>query len=243
MKKIGIILIILISLASAILIAKDAIIKRTLEGIVSLTTGLKMEIGELKADIPKTSIWARDIIVLNPPHFKDKVMFVIPELYIDYDHKGILKKEIHLNSVHIYLRELTIVKNSENETNIGYIKKLGEKRARDRKKASGKYDLQIDLLRLKIGKIIRKDYSEGERPLVSEYNINMDSRYRNVKNANEIVRIIISRALLNTAIEAISDINGFKDAASMPLKEGKEILKKGVDEFKNILKAPFTAKE
>ncbi len=246
MKKISIILLILIFTVVAISIAKDLIIKTSIEGIVSLATGLRMDIGTLRVSVTKTYIDIKDMVIFNPPHFNDKVMLKAPEVYIDYDLPAILKKKVHLNEVRIDLRELTIVKNRANKTNLDYVKDLKPKQGKAAEEASGEQGrrLQIDNLRLKIGKVIYKDYSAGEKPQVSEYKINLDSSYKNVKNTKEIMRIIISKAVINTAIGTISGVGKFgEDVASDTLEGGKDVLKKTVGEIKDILKNPFKDKE
>lgn len=246
MKKISIILIIIIFTVVAASIAKDLIIKTSIEGIVSLATGLRMNIGSLKVSITDTYIDIKDMVIFNPPHFNDRVMLKAPEVYIDYDLLAILKKKIHLNEVRIDLRELTVVKNRANKTNLDYVKDLKPTQGEAAGEASGEQGrrLQIDNLRLKIGKVIYKDYSAGEKPQVSEYKINIDASYKNVKDTKEIMRLIISKAIISTAIGTISGVGKFgEDVASDTLEGGKDVLKKTADEIKDLFKSPFKKKE
>jgi len=240
MKKIGTIILILIFLTISFSIAKDVIIKNSIERIVSLATGgLKLRIGSLRASIPKTLISINDMVILNPAHFKDKIMLDMPRIYIDYDLSALLKKKIHLYNVRIDLREFTIVKSRDRKTNLDYIKSPEKKGSPAKKKAKKSRDLQIDELNLKIGKVIYKDYSTSGEPSVSEYNINIDSRYKNIKNANQIIKIIVAKAVINTAIETLLDFREFDDIASDGLEKGSDAIKKTVDELKDIFKSPF----
>ena len=240
MKKIGTIILILIFLAITLSIAKDFIIKTSIERIVSFATGgLKLRIGSLKTSLSQTFISVNDMVILNPDHFKDKVMLDIPHIYIDYDLSALLKKKIHLYNVDIDLKEFTIVKSKDLRTNLDYIKNPENKKVPTEKKTKKSIDLQIDELNLKIKKVIYKDYSISEEPSVSEYNINIDSRYKNIKNANQIIKLIVARAVINTAIENLLDIKEFDNIASDKLKSGKDALKKTVNELKDIIKSPF----
>lgn len=241
MKKIGTILIILIFLIMGVSIAKDVIIKKSIESIVSIATGgLKLNIRSLKVSIPRTFITIKGMVILNPDNFKDKIMLDIPHVYIDYDLSALLKKKIHLYDVQIDLKEFTIVKNINRETNLDYIKG-SKKKTETKRKPSKSPDLQIDELNLKIGKLIYKDYSMPGEPSVSEYNINIDSRYKNIKNANQIIKLIVAKAVINTAIENLLDIREYDDIASDKLESGKDALKKTVNELKDIFKtkSPF----
>ena len=240
MKKIGTIILILIFLSITLSIAKDVIIKTSVERIVSLATGgLKLKIGSLRASIPQTIININSMVILNPDHFKDKIMLDIPHIEIDYDISALLKKKIHLYKVSIDLREFTIVKDKNHKTNLNYIKSDNKKTGKRKKKAKKSRDLQIDELNLKIGKLIYKDYSMPGEPSVSEYNINIDSRYKNIKNANQIIKLIVARAVINTAVENLLDVRELDDIASDKLKTGKEVLEKTVNEIKDIFKSPF----
>ncbi|MFC1624699.1 hypothetical protein ACFL28_05280, partial [Candidatus Omnitrophota bacterium] len=207
MKKIGIIILILILLGMGLLIAKDAMIKRAIEDVISIATGLKVDIGRLKVSILKTFISIDDVIILNPEQFDDRIMLDAPQIYIDYDLGAIFRKKIHLNDMRIDLRGLTIVKTAQGTTNLDSIKNLKKEKKRGQKKSPKRSNLEIDNLELKIGTLTYKDYSGGGEPRVSRFKINLEARYKNVKNTSEIMRIIVARALINTAIGGFSDFS------------------------------------
>lgn len=243
MKKVGVILIILICLIISASVAKDVIIKNSVKGIASIATGLSLDIGELKTGIAKTYISINDLVILNPPHFNDRVMLDIPEIYIDYDLPSLLKKRIHLYNMRINLKELTVIKDKDGKTNLDYLKGLRQEGGdKEQKGRSKKGSFLIDDLNLKMGKVIYKDYSAGEEPIVSEYKVNIDSRYKNVRDAKEIIRIIIVKAVLNTAIGNLTDFRRFRDIGSDTIESGKDILEKTVTELKNIFEVPFKKK-
>ncbi|MBU1932972.1 MAG: hypothetical protein KKC66_03620, partial [Candidatus Omnitrophica bacterium] len=91
----------------------------------------------------------------------------------------------------------------------------------------------------KIGKVIYKDYSGGGNPIVSEYSVNIASNYKNVNNPEDLVRIIVAKALMNTALGRLTDFNQLKDMPLNTLEQGKNILKNTADDLKNIIKSPF----
>lgn len=246
MKKIALILIILIVLITSLSIVKDALIKISIQSIVYMSTGLRVDIGGLKTSIPGTFIRISNAVILNPANFDDKIMLDIPEIYIDYDLPAMLRKKIHLNDLRINLREFIVVKNKDARTNLDYIKTFKQKEDVKQKKGSKDSvspNLQIDNLTIKIGKIIYKDYFQAEEPVVSQYKINIDSRYKNIKNVDEIVRAIVTRALINTAIGGLPDFTKFRSTVSgevqSTLESTKDVLKKKVDELKDIFKSPF----
>jgi len=154
-------------------------------------------------------------------------MFSIPEIYIDYDLSALFRKKIHLKNVRINLKEFTIIKNQDGKRNIEYIKDLKKqgKPGKKQKSSSKSAKLQIDNLELKIGKVIYKVYSGEKDPHISEYKINIDARYKNLKSTNEIVTLIIAKAMMNTAIDTLLDFDKVKDIPLDTLESGKNILK------------------
>ncbi|MDD2866862.1 MAG: hypothetical protein PHO59_06010, partial [Candidatus Omnitrophica bacterium] len=62
--------------------------------------------------------------------------------------------------------------------------------------------LQIDLLKLSIGKIIYKDYSKGETPKIEVYDLGYKQKtYQNITSAQQLVALILSEAMKGTAIK------------------------------------------
>ena len=56
---------------------------------------------------------------------------------------------------------------------------------------------------------------------------------------NNVIKLIVTRAVINTAVENILDFKEFDNIASDKLKSGKDTLKKTVNELKDIIKSPF----
>ena len=103
------ILIVLVVLA----FSKDMIIKTAVEKGVEVVTGLPLQMKGLTVGIIKTLVGIRDLKVLNPAGFKDRVMIDMPEIYVDYNLPDIIKGKIHLNDVRLNLKEFVVVKKKE----------------------------------------------------------------------------------------------------------------------------------
>jgi hypothetical protein len=67
--------------------------------------------------------------------------------------------------------------------------------------------MRIDVLNLKIGKAVYKDYSSGGAPSVTEYNINIDKTFRNVDNPNTLVSLLVVEALTKTPIAGLANFD------------------------------------
>ena len=238
MKKIRFVLILAIAVF-ILFVLKDVIIKTSIESVVSYKTGLRIEIGGLKTSFSKSFISIEDMFILNPKGFDDRIMAELPEVYIDYDLPAILKRKIHLQNIKINLKELTIVKEKGDRKNLDQIKSLKkEKTEKQKEKDSRSQGLQIDNLYLKMGKVIYKDYSSGGKPTITEFDININARYKNLKNADAIMELIIAKAIISTALGKLSDFDGFEDIASDASGEGKNVFKKAFEEIKSLLGSP-----
>ena len=105
------------------------------------------------------------------------------------------------------------MKNEKGALNLNSLKVVkAEKEGVKAEEKGGKApNVQIDNLRLKIGKAVYKDYSHGN-PSVKEFNVNIDERYTNITNLYAVVSIIVVKTLSNTAIANLTsfDLNGLK---------------------------------
>ena len=138
--------------------AKDIIIKTAVTTGVKLVTGLKLDIASLKVGVFNSLIDIKQMKLFNPANFPDKLMLDMPEIFVDYDPMAFLKKTVHLQQVRIDLKEFVIVKNSKGELNLNSLKAVQESKKKEEpaKKAEMPH-FKIDVLELKVGKVIFKD--------------------------------------------------------------------------------------
>ncbi len=260
MKKLGIIMIIILVLSAALIISKNIIAKNALSAGVKSITGLNLSMESIDVNVFKSSIGIKDLKLYNPSGFPDKLMVNMPEIYVDYNLGAFFKKKIHLEKIKLNLREFVVVRNEKGELNLDSLKVSQaekQKKSTQEKKENGKRaklpDLRIDILELKIGKVIFKDYSRGTQPEVKEFKVNIDERYENITDPYSFVTLIVTKALMDTAIGGLADfdlgplkevISGtFKktteaagDIVDKPLDLGVEV-EKAADMLKEVL--PF----
>lgn len=252
LKLLGLLVVILLIV---LLIGKNFIAKTAVTSGVKAVTGLEMDIDSMDVGILNTLVGINGMKLYNPPEFSDRVMIDIPEIYVDYDLSAFIKGTAHLEEVRINLKELTVVKDKEGRLNINSLKvaKKGEKPEKpgERKET----EIKIDLLDLKIGKVIYKDYSRGSEPKILEYNLNLHEKYYNITDLNEMGKLILVKALMNTNIANLTNfaLNSLQSEVSDILKKAteagkalQEIDKKAVDileettqDIKDKLKLPF----
>ena len=207
MKNIFIFLLILVV---ALFAVKNVVAKMVLSGGVKVITGLGVDIGRIDVGIRKTDLDVRNLKILNPPGFPDEVMADFPELYIDYDLGAFFKGKVHLEVVKLHLKEFTVVKNESGELNVNSLAiqtKKGEEKAPPEKPGEKKSQkIQIDFLDLKVEKVIYKDYSS--HPVsIREFDVDIHEQYENITDPQALGRLIVTRALIRTAISRLADLN------------------------------------
>ncbi len=228
MKKIlapvlGVLIILLV-----ISISKDVIIKFSVESGIKAVTGLKLSIKTFRIGVFNTLVDIKGLKLFNPPAYKDKIMLDMPEIYVDYDLPGFFKGMIHMEEVRIALKEFVVVKNEKGEINLDSLKVVQAQKEgkKPEAKAAGKAPkVAIDVLDLKIGKVIYKDYSAGPTPKVREFNVNISERYTNITDPYALVSLIVVKALTNTAIGNLVniDLRGLEGTISGTLNSAQKI--------------------
>ena len=260
------VVVLLIAFVVVVAVAKDAIIKYAVTEGVKAVTGLTLQIDSLQIGFQKTLVGINGLKLFNPKGFEDKLMIDLPEIFVQYDLPALLKKEVHLQVVRLNLESFTVVKNKEGKLNLDALKPVQtakeEKPAPEQKpqpeEKAAMPPLKIDLLELKIGTVYYKDYSVGPQPSVREFKVNINERHENITDPQELVKIIVTKALAKTTIANLTnfDIAGLKGSLGGALKgaggltvgTGKEVekttveaVKETTDALKNLL--PFGKKE
>jgi hypothetical protein len=251
MKKLifGIVIVIL-ALFLILLLGKNMIAKIAVEKGVEQVTGLKLKTESFNIGIIKTFVGIKNLKLFNPAEYKDKIMFYMPEIFVDYNLSAMMKRKVYLEKVRMNLKEFTVVKNDKGQLNLNSLKPIETKKEVEKPKKKKKEKapgMHIDRLELKIGKVIYKDYYKKETPSVREFNINLDEKYENITDLNSLVRLIVVKALMNTTIASLANFNIgplVKDVSGMIKKEikvdkfldaGKDIKQKTEETTKEIL--------
>jgi len=219
MKKWMIIAVGIIVVVLVLGLAKDLIVKVAVESGAQIVTGLKMKIGTFRVGVINTLVDIRNLRIMNPPNFKDKIMLNMPQVYVDYDLWAIFGGKVHLTDTRINMKEFIVVKNEKGELNLDSLKVVqAQKKGAKKPDETGAKapQIQIDKLRLKIGKVLYKDYSRGGEPSVREFNVNIDEEYTNITNPYTLVSLIVVKALMNTSIAGLAnfDLEGLQGSVS-----------------------------
>lgn len=243
MKKLAISAFIIIGIFVAIYIGKNTIIKIVVSTSIKAITGLGLDIEKVNMGVFNTLIDIKNLKLFNPPNFPDKLMVDMPELYIDYDLGSFFKGKIHIQRMRLNLKEFVVVRNEKRELNLDSLKMIEagkEKKTGPEKEKEKAPEIAVDLLELKIGKAIYKDYSRGTPPRVREFNVNIDERFENITNLYALGSVIVVKALQNTAIASLTNfdvgllMNNAKDVLGQASKTAIEAAAKGYEKSKEI---------
>jgi len=248
MKKRYLIVILLAAVIGILLIGKNIIVKIAVERGVRAATGLSLKIKKLDLGIIATRVGIKEMKIFNPKGFDDEIMCYVPEIFVDYNLGAMIKGKVLLEDVRLNLDRLTIVKNKQGQTNLDALKAKKaranppQQRENDGKKAREKKvpKIQINHLVLKIGTVIYKDYSKGEKPVVKEYHINISEEINDIMDVKALLGIIVARTLAKTALTSLADFNKdvVKDAVGAS-KQVVDILKSTAETFREQIKLPF----
>lgn len=209
-KFIAFVLIVLLGL----FIGRNIIAKAAIETGVQFITGAKLSIQDLNIGVGNNpSLRIKNLQLHNPSGFLDSLMVDLPEFFVAYELAPLFKGKVHLPEIGVHLKEFVVIKNKDGKININSLipaqaQKKSEKPAEKPKKTGVAPKIQIDRLLLRVEKVIYKDYSgKSSEPLVKEFNINLNESFTNIENPAAVVSLIIVKALMNTPIASLVNID------------------------------------
>ncbi|MBN1354270.1 MAG: hypothetical protein JW994_06350 [Candidatus Omnitrophica bacterium] len=243
MKKIVIVIAAVLAALIIISFVKDVIIKVSVEKGVEIVTGLKLKMSSLRVGILKQLVEIKHLVLLNPRGFKDRIMFDMPELYVDCDLMSCAKGKIHVNNMILNMKEFNVIKDAQGRLNLdslNVVKAQKESKSPEKSSKAKTPDIQIDNLELKLGKVVYKDYSkaEGEKPYVKEYVLNVSEKYQNISNPYALVSLIMVKSLTNTAIASFVnlDLGALQNTLSGTVTNAQKIVTNAVTQTGAVVK-------
>lgn len=198
-------------------LVRNFVLKAGIEHGVKLVTGLDFRMGQFDAAVLRPVVTIRDLRILNPHDFPDKVMLHIAEIYAVYDLPALLSGKFHFQELRFHLREFVVVRNKYDKLNLDSLV------AAQKKLSSGPQQpmpqIQIDLFLLKIDKVVYRDYHQGDPPVVKEFAVNVTEQFKDIKSPLDLARLVVMRALQRTAVAALTnfDLNNIRGALPLYL--------------------------
>jgi hypothetical protein len=173
----------LILLLVVLLLSRNVIARVSVEIGAKKITGFPLKIGSVDVGLFSSKVDVRNLTLMNPPEFQEKMFVDMPQLYIDYRLGSLLHGAPHFNDMLINIKQLVVVKTDKGDSNAMKLKGVVFSG-----KSSSKYT--IDKLRLHIGTVTLKDYSH---PKPTEHNtpLDIDVTYRNITDSTDITRLVL----------------------------------------------------
>ncbi|MFA5119389.1 MAG: hypothetical protein WC695_11190 [Candidatus Omnitrophota bacterium] len=207
-KAIFIIFAVLFLIAATFVFARNYILKKTLPLGVKGMIGLDLRVKSIDIGLFKPLIEAEDLEILNPKEFSDQVMAIFPEIFAEYDLGAFLKGKVHLKELRLNLREFQVVTNESGRLNLDSLKVVQQKIQKLSSQGNAPPpEIKIDLLYLKVGRVLYKDYTGSGPVKVSYYNVNIDERLENITDPSSLVSLVLVKALSKTDIADLARFN------------------------------------
>ncbi|MCR4338010.1 MAG: hypothetical protein NUV91_09435 [Candidatus Omnitrophica bacterium] len=254
MKKILGFVFILFLLAVGIVVFRDPFLKFFIRQAVRTATGVPLHIESLKTDLKNSSILIQGLTLMNSPAYPSGEMIRVPEVYVDYEFPTSSQKGLHFKELRLDVSEIVVIRNREGEINLNHLK---PKMIRDREKqAAAEHTprrnlvMAIDLLDLKVDRVILKDDRSRSEPTIREFDVRIHERFENVSSLQDVLRLVIFKALSKTTINDLIDFDlevwavaGVLGTARK-ITEGTvgvaaDILKNTTQGIKDVIAAPF----
>ncbi|MBI4711255.1 MAG: AsmA family protein, partial [Candidatus Omnitrophica bacterium] len=248
MKLVVLVVVVLVILV----LARNVVVKAAVENGVKAATGMPLSMGKLDLNFQNSFVDLENLVVKNASGFHDTSLVEIPKIFVGYNLSDILKGNVHLSNIEFDMKQFTVVKNEKGELNLDRLKALqGTQKApagtpQQEPKAPAKpIPVQIDKMRLQIGKVVYIDYSGGQ-PTTKEFKINLDQSYENITDLNSVVRLIVLKAMMSSGISNLVnfDIGGLEGtltgAFDASAKLATQAAAKGLNTLKTVASDPST---
>ncbi len=206
MKKILIILGVIVVILAVLGIVKDQIIKTTVTITASKIVGAPVEMDGFRLGLLKQSVEIAGFRIYNPEGFSKAALIDIGKIRVALDVGALLKGRLHLKVAEFVLKEMTLETNKEGKLNVDALKvaKQPAKEKAEKKepaRPSKQMPLEIDELKLGIGKLVMKDYSVPGVPVIKVNDINIDKTYKNITSVQQLVALILSEPMKAVGIQ------------------------------------------
>src|SRR6266850_1811383 len=89
----------LIVLLALLFFCRNLIARKSVEIGATKITGFPLEIGSVDVGLFSSKVDVRDLKLMNPPEFQDRMFVDMPQLYVDYRLGSMLSGAPHINDM------------------------------------------------------------------------------------------------------------------------------------------------
>lgn len=234
----------LVVLLVGLVLTRNIVLKAALVTGARVVAGMPLSIQKFDLDILNTSLDIEGLVLKNPSGFHDTELVNIPKILVAYERGAIFTGKVHVKAIEFDMKQFTVVRNEKGELNLDRLRALqGTQKpstqtpGTETKAPAKVIPIQIDLMRLKIGKVVYVDYSSGS-PVTKEFPINLDQSFQNITDLNSVARLIVLKAMMSSGISNLVnfDIGGLQEnltgAFNSSTKYATEAATKSLDALK-----------
>jgi len=183
---------------------RDFLIKSLIGTIASSITGAPTSVGGLSLSIMRQSVKISNLRMYNPKGFPKDILVDIPKIHVACSMGALLKGKIHLRQLELDIKEISMAKNKEGNLNIDSLKIAAEKPdEKEKKKPAKQLAIRIDTVNLGMGRVVSRDYSVGDQPVIKVYDINLKKTYNDINSAQQLAALIVSEPLKAAGIQGL----------------------------------------
>jgi len=234
MKKMLTAIVILLIALFIVGLVKDQIIKAIITSTIEKTVGTKTSIGGFSLSLLTHTVEIKNFKMYNPAGFPEGLLIDLAYAKVNLDVQALFQKELHFKELTVELRELDLVKNKQGEMNVDALK-VSKKREAQKPVSSAKKEempMRIDILNLKIGKIVSKDYTASDDPAINVHDVNIQKTYKNITSINQLILLILTEPMKSAGIKGakIYSLAALTGVGFVPIAVGSTIFGKASNE-------------
>jgi hypothetical protein len=193
--------VVLVVLAVALVLLKDALLKSLAENILEAQTGMDARIGKLELGLLAPKLTIEELKLFNRAEYGGSPFLHMSELHLEYDLAALPWRKIRFKLVRLAIQEINIVESSNGQTNLmAVLGRIEEADLSERPYSFSGINYGfggIDVLNLTIGKVRQISLKKAGKH--SEYNLGV---------RNEIITGIGSLSQLSNTIMNVLLKNG-----------------------------------
>lgn len=195
MRKLGILFTILLTIFFIYVLAKNIIVRVTLEKLVETALGVKVKVDDFDVSFLGHHLRAEGITIENPSGFKNGEFAYINTVNIicnPFDY--ITDRKITIYFLGVDIDKINIIKDENGDVNLKDFKIL-------HRTDEGQPHFRVDIFQLSLKDVYYIDYSRPSSPRVKQYKIDMKNyAFENINSFEDVTHIVVWKALANTGI-------------------------------------------
>jgi len=185
-------------------IVKNIVAKVVVASSASHVLGARVDIDSLSIGTFKQGVRIKGLRVHNPKGFPEGVLIDIRKIGVQYSLGSILfKRKLLLPKITLDLKEMVVIRNKEGRLNVDALKVSQQKQQpAKKKKPAKKMPMVINELHLNLGRVVVKDYSKAEKPVILAYDIGVKDRvHKNINGSSHLALLVMLDAMGPTGLK------------------------------------------